>query len=855
MKTKFITLLTLLLGVFLYAHGEVTINGIKYELDTKYTSAYILKVSDFYSEEEGYIYDHEEGQSAEGYATVVGCTSANPSSITIPATITYGGKTYKVSSIKNNAFCYISTTKSNLTSVTIGSNVEYIGHGAFYGTSIQSITIPASVKEMSSDIKFGFGAFQNCVDLKKVTFKTTQLRHIPIDCFSGTAITSITIPEGVTHIDEGAFIGCTKLTQISFPKTLHKIGAGAFKNAESLTSVTIPEGCHIIGESAFQNAYLLSKVSLPSTLISIGLKAFDETKIHTDFKESSNTTYSVNKCLLFGGDRYGNKKFTSIPSGTVLIAAGALQYVATKSLSIPSSVKYIGAQPDISSYLSATNGVYYVGNCVLRVTSAASNSVTIKSGTRVIADQAFADASQVTSIKLPESVKYVGLAAMRGRRSVNIPNSLITVGDKAFEGNNYSINTLPSGITYIGDGALGGNEYNRSTIQSLSLSTKITYWGECSFRWLNINDLTIAKGITTIPKAAFYGVANLKTIALPQSLVTIGRSSFFDKHDWAVSTTECTSCVTDASIIQNIETLVIPNSVKTIGDYAFQNRFILDLTIGSSVTEIGFEAFHMFLDLSRTLWDNYHPKLTFISSTPPLAYCYYNGETSEAFSYYEVYAQGDYENRKYPTEVFVPCDAIEKYAAQCWLSGFNKPTGRKYHLYTEANNDAMGIVTGGGYVSICDNPITINAQPKNGYKFTRWDDDITTNPREVTIECDTTFRAIFESIDDGGDPTSPSYLVRFIDWDETILDEQYVKRGRDAVPPQDPYRSGYQFVGWSQDYTNVRQDLDTYATYVKQSEDVDDVAPENNPSKFLKESTILIFRGDKTFTITGQEVK
>ena len=705
----------------LCVYAEVTINGLTYELDKRRTGA------DF--------------QYVDGCATVTGSSNSNPSSVTIPATVTYQGVTYKVVSIDDMAFYHNqnSTTKSNLKTVTIGSNVEYIGYGAFQGTSIQSVTIPASVKEIGSNpYTFGqWGAFAYCESLKTVTFKSTKLRHIPIMCFMGTAITSITIPDGVTHVDLGAFSGCTSLTKVTFPSTLHYIGYSAFNNCSALTSITIPSGCHIIDAYAFYNCINLSSVTLPSSLVSIGVKAFHETKMHTNFKESSNTTYSVNKCLLFGqqatkqqGNYLETIDFKTIPSGTVLIAGEALEYL-TGSPSMPSTVKYIGAQPKLR-YLNASNGIYYVGDCLIRATSDASATVNVKSGTRVIADRAFSAASNVTTISLPSSVKYVGVGSVMGK-TVNIPNSLISAGDSAFLSSKFSINALPTSLTYIGDAAFdGNNSYTvNGTINNISITSSITYWGENAFAFCGISDISIASGFTYIPKSAFNCADGIRTISLPQTITAIGDSAFTRKLEMQEPQ--------ELSQMKYVKELIIPNSVKSIGDVAFQRRFIENLTIGSSVAEIGFEAFDMYIDLPRALYSEFNPTLTFISSTPPKAYCK-NGNGA-AFSYYDILDASS----KSSTNVFVPCDAISAYTSQCWMQSFNAPSGRKYYLHTQANDQTMGVVIGGGYISICDNPVTILAQPAQGYKFDSWSDGQTDNPRFVTIECDTTFTALFVS--------------------------------------------------------------------------------------------------------------
>jgi uncharacterized repeat protein (TIGR02543 family) len=58
-----------------------------------------------------------------------------------------------------------------------------------------------------------------------------------------------------------------------------------------------------------------------------------------------------------------------------------------------------------------------------------------------------------------------------------------------------------------------------------------------------------------------------------------------------------------------------------------------------------------------------------------------------------------------------------------------------------------------------------------------------------------------------------SYRVEFRDWDGTELKVEYVIMGQDATPPENPTRSGYDFVGWSEDYTGIKKDMTIYAMY------------------------------------------
>ena len=65
------------------------------------------------------------------------------------------------------------------------------------------------------------------------------------------------------------------------------------------------------------------------------------------------------------------------------------------------------------------------------------------------------------------------------------------------------------------------------------------------------------------------------------------------------------------------------------------------------------------------------------------------------------------------------------------------------------------------------------------------------------------------------EPTSTTYTVRFLDWDNSVIDTQTVGLGGSATPPPNPTRDGYTFSGWSGNYTNVTADVDIIAQYTK----------------------------------------
>ena len=119
-----------------------------------------------------------------------------------------------------------------------------------YNGNSRQIKIPSTIQGMPVKV-IGGGIFQN------------ELRQ-QID--AGKNVTNIVIPEGVTHIESGAFSNSSNLTSVTLPSSLVYIGDNAFEYCGKLLSVNIPNSVSYIGEYAFLNCESLTSVVLPNSI-------------------------------------------------------------------------------------------------------------------------------------------------------------------------------------------------------------------------------------------------------------------------------------------------------------------------------------------------------------------------------------------------------------------------------------------------------------------------------------------------------------------------------------------------------------------------------------------------------------
>jgi hypothetical protein len=167
----------------------------------------------------------------------------------------------------------------------------------------------------------------------------------------------------------------------------------------------------------------------------------------------------------------------------------------------------------------------------------------------------------------------------------NIPVTVI--GEGAFEDKNIRAVTLPAGLTEIGPRA-----FSENNLTKLEIPGKVTTIGAGAFSQNSLRSLVIPQGVTAIEEEAFAG-NDLIELTLPQGLRTIGdeafaisSSSFFGepaKLSRISLPSGLVSIGSEAFVNHNISELVFPQSVKYVGEFAFNGNPITKISIGSGV--------------------------------------------------------------------------------------------------------------------------------------------------------------------------------------------------------------------------------------------------------------------------------
>ena len=315
-------------------------------------------------------------------------------------------------------------------------------------------------------------------------------------------VTSITIPWGVKHIDQDAFMGCECLRQIKVSKrnkTYHSsanclieteskklilgtyksiipddgsvtsIGDEAFMKCRKLTSISLPTSLLSIGKEAFSGCHKLESISIPKNVNKIGYCAFSNCQALKAFYVDDENKYFkvINDCL--------------IDSTKSMIIKG----LHTSVIPDDGSIKFIG-------------------------------------------DDAFSDCHSLTSITLPSSVKSIGYGAFCGCAALE--KLILNEGLEVIGGSAFSYCSLlkelviPGSVRFIGVSAFEGCD----NLTSLTLNEGLERIDDCAFSSTAIKKVIIPSTVYDLGYESFSFCEHLKFVAMPDKIIDIFKDQCID---------------------------------------------------------------------------------------------------------------------------------------------------------------------------------------------------------------------------------------------------------------------------------------------------------------------------------------
>ena len=434
-------------------------------------------------------------------------------------------------------------------------------------------------------------------------------------------INKIVISEGITHIGDYAFEGCSNLKTLDLPSTVKSIGNYAYANCLYIKNVDIPNHVESIGDYAFYTASSLRRVTIPESVTSIGVGAFSTYYLEgitvaennpAYWSDSTGSLYTKDKTTLLQFATHRISATYTFPEEVTTLAphafekSAALQYLEIpntvttigskcftrcsylKKVSIPASVtqiagdafersslESIAVDANNPNYSSDGSGVLFnkTKTHLIQYPTSLSGSYVMPESVTTIRASAFEDAYKLTSVTVSSGVRELPSHLFDGcsvLEHVTLPQNLVKIGNYVFS----RCDTLKT-LTF-GDKLeeIGYQAFSYSPLlTSLTFPKSLKTVDEFAFYYCTgLESVEFTGGLTALTPYIFGMCKNLKRVILPGTLRSISECAFY----------KCDS----------LAQIAIPKGITSIGDSAFSDCIgLLELTLPDSVTSVGSYAF------------------------------------------------------------------------------------------------------------------------------------------------------------------------------------------------------------------------------------------------------------------------
>lgn len=413
----------------------------------------------------------------------------------------------------NPQYSYDGDTKTLTITGTGGPMWNYATNGDYYSNAPWNYYLkygrwdPIEHIEIYNVTSIGNNAFYGYENLKSVKLPD-NLQWIGVDAFCGCkSLAEINLPDSLRVLETYAFMRCTSLTEIEIPGSVAFMGKQVFAFCVNLTRAKLEEGVTMVTDGMFDSCNL-EWVDLPDSLESIGKRGF----YLNDFEsiEIPSGVTSIGDEAFAQCHDLKHFTFADAPLSTLTIGEEAFYACqAMEEIDFHGRVASIGA----SAFILCAN----------------LKTVTLHEGLLSIGAQLFERTA--TGMNLTE---------------IELPDSLVSIGEAAFRNSGLTEITIPGNVTEIGDEA----------------------FAKCT----SLKDAVFLDGVQTVGAYMFDGCTALERVELPESVVQIQGAAFRDcKQLWDVD---------------------LPDSVQKIGGSAFTScSSLTGISIPSGVAELGYSAF------------------------------------------------------------------------------------------------------------------------------------------------------------------------------------------------------------------------------------------------------------------------
>ncbi len=528
--------------------------------------------------------------------------------------------------LENNAFlsCISITSLDLQPKSDNGEDIIFkkIGDSAFKGaTKLSSLVLPDTVAGEVTVAANG-----------TVTYDGTLGTSVFEGC---TSLTSVTVPTGLTYLNNTMFKGCTSLSTVLFKpadasvSTIQVLGNGVFANCGELRSLVFPADLSYIGSECFSKCYRLYDADLsgllqlkyigdrgfyacnlfssvlPESLEHIGANAFNSCNFTGKLRIPSNVNYigagafaEFNRIdtveiapqdIASCGEKIFYENYVKqiiLPPGVVKIPGNLFNqttWVTGTPINIPASVEEIGN----GAFSGGSGGnVGNIENVRFGDYDPVTGELVTPSRLRVIGENAFKYSITLESIELPESLEVIGASAFANCtkiKAITIPENVTTIGASAFA--NCS---LLEDVTYNAMAVTSSNQniFQKCNIKTISIGDKVQLFPDYLFKGAQFQKisaesteyvpvkLSVPASVTRFGKYCLTNVVNLQEISFApgSNLQSIG--------DYAFS--GCTG----------LTKIALPASVQAIEQYAFSDTGISgQLDLPANLTKLGRAAF------------------------------------------------------------------------------------------------------------------------------------------------------------------------------------------------------------------------------------------------------------------------